>query len=1091
MRSFCRRAGAARRRSFALNPDRRPPLRPLRGVSWFAMSAADDATLDVLLRNRAFVRGLARHLLVDPDAADDVVQQTWIAALRHANSGRPVERSWLARIARNFAFNRRRDEARREAREARAPTFAPLPSPAEIVAAEDERRRVVDAVLALDEPYLTTMLLRYLRDQTESEVATQLGVSVETVRWRLKTARARLRERLGGDDDAPRSARALVALSGWSAEEAAAAIAGGKGLILAGASTWMGLVASLVVAVWLGSRIVDDRSSAPSLPASRTPSVDAFAQGIGDASGPREPEVAGASSVTRTAGANESTAARVTPRERIVLGRCVARDGAIVVGARVDCALASASTVTDHDGRFSLRLPIDASRRPTLATPCELTVAAASFATRRIAFEPRSMLSIELGDVELAPAGALRGRVLDATDRPLPARVDVVRGNPDSDAWWAFELRANDAPVLASVTAAPDGSFDVDTLEEGWYALVPSHPESTCDGPMPVAVIANGRTDVVLRMRTATAAERITVAVQDDHGLPLAGARVLWTREQEAPFSGAPTRRTLITDAAGECGVIVPARSTHGFVVTYPDGRVASALGVRGGDPRVVLAPDPSPIASILVVDAATGSPLEGARVTFAAVVETAQGTRRRRPGSEVARDRGAAAIRAASRARRGGDLEVRESRIDPTAFDAVEWSAETDAFGVARVPVPAERFVVEATHARHRTSESGPFDGRVIPPLTSIAMTPVPSLHGLVVAAGAPVGNAWVRWFAAPEGDRGARGGRVALDAESPVVPTAVDGTFELPMSTVLRGAQRRTLCIELLGHATTSVEVDAAMLAAGATSADTPLRIDLPRSGGLVGRVIPTGEHAAAGLIVSARSAAGVIETTRVAWDGTYRFDALQPGTWSLRVSNVEFDATEIRWKASTDEVRIEAGALASHDLSWSPAVPVTLFGDVRIDGVARFGTRVHVSAMGRASDVEAIAIERAPVNVDVGPSGAFRTGVGSVGAHLFAVTIDDGSMELVARRRVLLAPGQNSASLVLDGGTITGICGHPNEGHVLLRATLGDGTRITMRARCDADGSFRVEHVPAGTYRIRGASDAKTIDVHVGATTTVELK
>ncbi|MBK6942589.1 MAG: sigma-70 family RNA polymerase sigma factor [Planctomycetes bacterium] len=1055
------------------------------------MSAADDATLDVLLRNRSFVRGLARHLLVDPDAADDVVQQTWIAALRHAHEGRPVERSWLARIARNFAFNRRRDEARRDAREAQAPTFAPLPSPAEIVAAEDERRRVVDAVLALDEPYLTTMLLRYLRDQSESEVATQLGVPVETVRWRLKTARARLRTRLGGDDDAPRSARALEALAGWSAEEAAAAIAGGKGLILFGAGAWMGLVASLVVAVWLGSRIIDDRPSAPSLPASRAPIDDAFAQGIGDASGERYPGATGASSVTRTAGANESIDVRVTPRERVVLGRCVTREGAIVVGARVACALASASTVTDRDGRFSLRLPIDASRRPTLGMACELVVVAEHYASRRVSFQPTSTLSVELGDLELAPAGVLRGRVLDAADRPLPARIDVVRGNPDSDAWWAFELRAVDAPVLASVTAARDGTFAIETLEEGWYALLPSHPASTCDAPVAIAVIANGSSDVVIRMRAAHADERITVTVNDDQGVPLPGARVLWTRELDAPFGGGPTRRGLLTDASGECSVIVPARSTHAFAVTYADGRVASALGVRGGDPRVVLAPEPSPIASIAVVDASTATPLVGARVTFAAIVDAADGTRRRRPGSELARDRSVAAARNASRARRNGDPDVRETRFDPAAFDAGEWSAETDSAGVARVPVPRERFVLEVSHPRFHPLESGPFDAHVVPVLTPIVLTPVEDLHGVVMAAGTPVADAWVRWFAPRNDGRGRGPERTDRDGGTFDVSTRTDGSFELPQFAERRGPPRRTLCIESLAHATTMVEIDPALLAPGGTSRGAPLRIDLAPSGGVFGRVTTSGERAAAGLIVTTRSNAGVEAGTRVAWDGTYRFDALHAGTWSLFVSATELDADDSRSKSATDEVRVDAGAIATHDLAWTPAVTAALFGDVRVDGIARFGTRVHVSPMGRATDVEAIPIERAPVVVDVGPSGSFRTGSGSVGPHLFAVTIDDGSMQLVARRRVSLAPGRNDASLVLDGGTVTGTCGHPNEGHVLLRAKLADGTHITMRTRCAADGSFRVEHVPAGTYRVRGASDAKTIEVHLGATTTVELK
>jgi len=54
--------------------------------------AAED-----LLKHAAFVRAMARSLLLDPHAADDVVQETWLTALeappRHAEN----LRGWLTR----------------------------------------------------------------------------------------------------------------------------------------------------------------------------------------------------------------------------------------------------------------------------------------------------------------------------------------------------------------------------------------------------------------------------------------------------------------------------------------------------------------------------------------------------------------------------------------------------------------------------------------------------------------------------------------------------------------------------------------------------------------------------------------------------------------------------------------------------------------------------------------------------------------------------------------------------------------------------------------------------------------------------------
>jgi RNA polymerase sigma-70 factor (ECF subfamily) len=58
------------------------------------------------------------------------------------------------------------------------------------------RRRLVAALLALEEPYRAALLLRYFEDLSVPEVALRLGVPLETARTRLRRGLARLRERL-------------------------------------------------------------------------------------------------------------------------------------------------------------------------------------------------------------------------------------------------------------------------------------------------------------------------------------------------------------------------------------------------------------------------------------------------------------------------------------------------------------------------------------------------------------------------------------------------------------------------------------------------------------------------------------------------------------------------------------------------------------------------------------------------------------------------------------------------------------------------------------------------------------------------------
>ena len=57
-----------------------------------------------LLVHDAFVRGLARQLVRDPEQAADLAQQTWLAALRRPPAGTevPTVRAFLAAIVRRL-----------------------------------------------------------------------------------------------------------------------------------------------------------------------------------------------------------------------------------------------------------------------------------------------------------------------------------------------------------------------------------------------------------------------------------------------------------------------------------------------------------------------------------------------------------------------------------------------------------------------------------------------------------------------------------------------------------------------------------------------------------------------------------------------------------------------------------------------------------------------------------------------------------------------------------------------------------------------------------------------------------------------------
>ena len=75
-------------------------------------------TNEQLMAEMAWVRRLARALVRDDTAAEDIAQDTWIvAAAQRPAEDRPL-RPWLARVVRNLVRTRRRGDARRDERAA-------------------------------------------------------------------------------------------------------------------------------------------------------------------------------------------------------------------------------------------------------------------------------------------------------------------------------------------------------------------------------------------------------------------------------------------------------------------------------------------------------------------------------------------------------------------------------------------------------------------------------------------------------------------------------------------------------------------------------------------------------------------------------------------------------------------------------------------------------------------------------------------------------------------------------------------------------------------------------------------------------------
>jgi len=141
------------------------------------------------------LRRYARALTRDPEAADDLVQDTLVRALRseHLFHGGDM-RSWLYTILTNLNRNRLRSLSRR-------PTMAPLDDADAPDAAGPEAggRDIERALALLVEDQRAALLLVVLEGLSYREVAQVQGVPIGTVMSRLARARAQMKSYLDGD----------------------------------------------------------------------------------------------------------------------------------------------------------------------------------------------------------------------------------------------------------------------------------------------------------------------------------------------------------------------------------------------------------------------------------------------------------------------------------------------------------------------------------------------------------------------------------------------------------------------------------------------------------------------------------------------------------------------------------------------------------------------------------------------------------------------------------------------------------------------------------------------------------------------------
>ena len=147
--------------------------------------------------------GLARC----PHAAEDLAQDAFLRAwtmLDTFQAGTSF-RAWLFRIGGNRFLDTRRGPRGKPTRPLPASLSQHEPGPVGVVIAQECQAQVEQAIARLPLPLRSAFLLRTQEGMPFAEIAHTLGVTEETVRWRLFKARQQLLRELREYLDGPTS----------------------------------------------------------------------------------------------------------------------------------------------------------------------------------------------------------------------------------------------------------------------------------------------------------------------------------------------------------------------------------------------------------------------------------------------------------------------------------------------------------------------------------------------------------------------------------------------------------------------------------------------------------------------------------------------------------------------------------------------------------------------------------------------------------------------------------------------------------------------------------------------------------------------
>lgn len=572
-----------------------------------------DAPLDILLERSTWTRELARRLVRYSDDADDLVQQTWVAALERPPSRSIPIKSWIAGVMRNLARERRRGDARRTQREQVAARGEIDCSREGLVEKLETHRALVAAVAALGEPSRSTVLMRYFEGLSPREIARRTNTPVRTVHTRLHRALHELRRKL--DTRYDRSTW-MLALAPLARAKHATLAAWGAVILDAKLKVACAAVAVVGAASFFALRPATSASPSPAVAESANTAVATL---DGNAEAPQRVRTEVGGSEKSPQSSTEAVQASADLR-----GSVLDANAAPLAGVLVHW------TAFGGGDSIEAREPSDALGRFVIPRPGGGGILNASGDRFVTVLTPYVDSLDEDGEhfVVVAPRVRFGGRVVDDAGNPLAGVQICVQFNSNLRSHFSTEL-ATSAAGQWRTASSPTGEFAFDAAPaiEGSVAVatLAGYQQAELELPM------SDRFDLVLTLRDDGARDSVlrgTVVGSD--GAPIEGALV--SLGDLVALGSVATE----TDAEGRFALTLSHTSDAKFVCALHAGLLPARVGRVGEradernswpDPLVIRLDRPSLSISGVVLDA-DGARIAGAevwsddRTPFAAIAE-------------------------------------------------------------------------------------------------------------------------------------------------------------------------------------------------------------------------------------------------------------------------------------------------------------------------------------------------------------------------------------------------------------------------------------------------------------------------------------